>query len=159
MTANYQQVNPFADAPANVDVESYLASQGWEEFLGIGGENSELYIQSWRRTLPDAQTEYIVDVWNAAFGSPYIKVTSFVDLMDLLARWAPAIQAAAVVAILDEVQQLGLSPSGMIERIAAKAAFGATEGLPILQRQEAEQRAMRRQAREARRRATEEVEA
>lgn len=151
MSNQYEIVDPLADAPDNVDMEPYLRSQGWEDFMGIGDERSPLYIQSWRRKSADGTFEYMVDVWNINYGSPYLKVNSFPELMDLLAKWAPAVQAASVAHLIDDVLESGLSDHGTIERIAAKMAFGTSDVLPRMRRQEAEQEAARQRQREARR--------
>lgn len=152
MTTPYETFDPFAELPDNDgDYAANLNRAGWEEFLSIGDDRSVLYITSWRRTKQDSETEYMLDVWDVNCGSPFIKVGSFPDLMDLLARWAPAVQAATMVHLVDGVLEGGLSSSGVIEQVAARASFGAADALPVMRRQEAEQQRQRRLHREARR--------
>ncbi|MEV5690718.1 hypothetical protein [Micromonospora globbae] len=127
-----------------VDVGVWLEQQGWSEFLGIGGEASELCVRSFRRTV-GGRDEFIVEVWDAAQGSPFVKVDNFGELMDLLARWAPAVQAAAVVAAVDDLRSYGLDKDGLAELVGAKVAFGASDALPALRRHEQQQAAHRRQ--------------
>jgi hypothetical protein len=87
-------------------------------------------------------------------GSPFIKVESFPELMDLLARWAPAVQAAALVYLIDNLQASRLDREGVAEIVAAKAAFGATEGLSAMKAFERDQAARLREMAEQRKRRT-----
>lgn len=129
----YQIVNPLADAPDMVEVDSYLRSQGWELFLHIGNEDSCLYVRSWRRQHDDSE-QYMVEVSDGANDSPYISVPNFGELMDLLARWAPVVQAATISDLIGGIIGSGLSYFGSVERIAAKAVFGAEDVLPEMRR-------------------------
>ncbi|MEU4772820.1 hypothetical protein [Micromonospora sp. NPDC023644] len=141
---SYEIFDPFEGAPDTVEVTGWLEGQGWSEFLGVGDEDSVLRVRSFRRTV-DGRDEFIVDVWDVVQGSPWVKVDNFGDLMDLLARWAPAVQAAAMVAAVDDLRSYGLDKDGLAELVAAKVAFGASDALPALQRHEQEQAAHRRQ--------------
>lgn len=146
---SYEIFDPFEGASGTVDVREWLEQRGWSEFLGIGDDESALRVQSFRRTV-DGRDEFIVDVWDAAQGSPYVKVDNFGDLMDLLARWAPAVQAAALVAAVDDLRSFGLDKGGLAEVVGAKVAFGASDALPALRRQEEQQAAYRRRVAEQR---------
>ncbi|MEO3781305.1 hypothetical protein ABGB16_31835 [Micromonospora sp. B11E3] len=146
---SYEIFDPFEGAPDTVDVRECLEGQGWSEFLGVGDEDSVLHVQSFRRTV-DGRDEFIVDVWDVVQGSPYVKVDNFGDLMDVLARWAPVVQAAALVAAVDSLRSYGLDKDGLAELVGAKVAFGASDALPALQRHEQEQAAYRRQVAEQR---------
>ncbi|WP_433530476.1 hypothetical protein ACQPYA_30760 [Micromonospora sp. CA-263727] len=141
---SYEIFDPFEGAPDTVVATEWLEGQGWSEFLGIGDEDSVLRVQSFRRTV-DGRDEFIVDVGDVVQGSPYVKVDNFGELMDLLARWAPAVQAAALVAAVDDLRSYGLDKDGLAELVGAKVAFGAAEALPALQRHEQHQAAHRRQ--------------
>ncbi|MFG1801029.1 hypothetical protein ACGFI4_12790 [Micromonospora carbonacea] len=148
----YQIFDPYEGMPhdATVNAEQWLDQQGWSEFLGIGGEQSDLSIRTYRRTV-EGQDEYIVQVWDVMQGSPFVKVDNFGELMDLLARWAPAAQAAALVFVIDALQSYDLDREGVVETLAAKAAFGGSKGLEALQRHQQEQDAQRRRVAEQRR--------
>nr|BFE55665.1 hypothetical protein GCM10020063_001910 [Dactylosporangium thailandense] len=145
----YEIFDPFENAPETVDVREWLEQQGWSEFLGIGGEESDLRIRSYRRSV-DGRDEFIVEVWDAVQGSPFVKVDNFGVLMDLLARWAPAVQAASLTYLIDNLQSYSLSRDGVIETVAARAAFGANEGLEALRSHERQMAASRRRRREER---------
>ncbi|OHX04628.1 hypothetical protein [Micromonospora sp. WMMB235] len=141
----YEIYDPFKDRPDKVDSDRWLEQEGWSEFFGIGGEESDLRIRSYRRIVKGGREEYIVDVWDLMHGSPFVKVDNIGELMDLLARWAPAVQAAALVYVLDELQSYRLDRRGVVEAVTAKAAWGATEGAQALVADEREQAARRRQ--------------
>ncbi|NIL56242.1 hypothetical protein [Salinispora arenicola] len=151
---SYEIFDPYADLPDGVNAEKWLEQQGWSEFLGVGGEDSDLHIRSFRRTF-DGRDEFLVDVWDVNQGSPYVKVDNFGDLMDLLARWAPAIQAAALVQAVDNLRSPALDMDGVAEVVGAKVAFGASDVLPALRRDRQEQAAYRRQVAEQRKAARE----
>ncbi|MEU7609566.1 hypothetical protein [Micromonospora sp. NPDC049204] len=129
----YEPFDPFAEDPeGDFIVDDYLRSKGWSEFFGIGGDNAVMSIHSWTRTVDDQQ-EFLLSVNDLAQGSPFLKVRSFPDLMDLLARWSPVVQAANVVSLLEDVNTHWLSGDGFIERIAAKASYGAEIVRPQMQ--------------------------
>ncbi|WP_433536136.1 hypothetical protein ACQPZK_30295 [Micromonospora sp. CA-249363] len=140
---SYEIFDPFEGAPDTVAVTEWLEEKGWSELLGIGGEHSVLRVRSFRRTV-DGRDEFIVDVWDVVQGSPWVNVDNFGELMDVLARWAPAAQAAAVVATVDDLRFSGLDKDGLAE-LAAKAAFGVSAALPALRRYEQERATHRRQ--------------
>ncbi|MGC4784122.1 hypothetical protein ACLQ3A_21110 [Micromonospora zamorensis] len=142
----YEIYDPFKGRPENVDSDRWLEQQGWSEFFGIGGEESDLRIRSYRRIGESGQEEYIVDVWDLIQGSPFVKIDNIGELMDLLARWAPAVQAAALVYVLDELQSYRIDRRGVVEAVTAKAAWGVTEGAQALLADEREQAARRHQA-------------
>lgn len=143
MTDRYTIIDPYADANDDTDLTRYLADQGWEEFFSIGGDDTYLQIRSWRNA--DQTGPFLARVEDVSHLSPFIQVATFVDLMDLFARWAPAIQAAAVSDVVNELRGMDLSEVGVIERAAARVVHGVQEVLPQM-RGEAEQR--RRQAAE-----------
>ncbi|TCB89266.1 hypothetical protein E0H26_28175 [Micromonospora zingiberis] len=153
----YEIFDPFEGAPDTVDVGVWLEQQGWSEFLGVGDELSYLRVQSYRRTV-DGRDEFIVDVWDMAQGSPFVKVNNFGELMDLLARWAPAVQATALVSVVDSLRSDNLLTDGVAELLGAKVAFGASDGLPALREQARQQAAYRRQVAEQRKAARETAE-
>lgn len=146
----YQEIDLYKDMPDDADTDKWLEEQGWEDFLSLGDNDSHLYIRSHRR-LVDGNYQYVLDVWDVLSGSPHILVDSFVELMDLIARWAPAIQAAALVSLIDEARHIGLSDSGSVELIAAKVAYGAQDALPRLKESERHQARMRKKLADERR--------
>lgn len=142
----YEIYDLWAGAPDGSFDNDLLEAQGWEESIGVGGSDSVMYIQSYRRDV-DGRTEWIVHVSDILGGTPYIKVDGPGELMDLLARWAPAVQAAAVTHVLDDIRKSHLDPDGVVETIAAKVGFGQDETVPMLRRQLREQRARGRELR------------
>lgn len=136
--SSYETYDPFAESDdPDGDYRPTLSKLGWEEYLSIGDERSVLYVTSWRRTTTDGTVEYMLDVWDVSQGSPFIKVDGLVALMDLLSRWAPAVQAAAVVNLIDDLREGDLG-DGTVEQIAARLAYGATDTLPRMRRQKQE---------------------
>lgn len=121
----YETVDLYAGKPEHTDDNDWLESQGWESFLTIGDDASVMKVMSYRRTSPEGTTEYVVQVWDVEFGSPFIHADNFGDLMDLFARWAPAIQAATVVHAVDSLREYDLDTMGLVELIAGKAKWGA----------------------------------
>jgi hypothetical protein len=141
----YQIVDPFEGAPEGSDDAAWFEQQGWTEFIGLGDPDSSLYVRSFRRTT-ETGVEYIVDYWDVLYGSEYLKVDGPGELMDLLARWAPAVQAAAITGVIDDARRFGLSHDGVVEMVAAKVAFGANDSL------ENRRSLLREQSRDRRRR-------
>ncbi len=147
------QWQPMTDVLEDLDeglVDEFLASRGWEEFFTIGGEFA-LRICSYRLIPEDgSQPEYLIQVEDGSSISHFVKVTSIVDLMDLFARWAPAVQAATVADFLADITNDDLSRFGNVERIAAKAAYGIDSVLPDLKTAMRERQSAARRQREAR---------
>ncbi|WP_165949814.1 hypothetical protein [Micromonospora sp. KC207] len=74
------------------------------------------------------------------------KMPTFPDPMDLLARWAPIVQAAHISAFPGDLGgNEDLSSLGVVERVAARAAFGVTDALPKIRKAEREAQRVRRQ--------------
>jgi hypothetical protein len=157
MDQPYEQYDPFAEAgDPNGNYQERLRKLGWEEFLSVGDDRSVLYITSWKRTISDGDIEYILDVWDINQGSPFIKVDGFVTLMDLLSRWAPAVQAAAMVNLIDDFRDGDLG-NGTVEQISARISYGITDTLPRMRqrkREDDERRRAIREQRQAQRRQT-----
>jgi len=145
----YERFDPFPGKPDDMDDEQWLTQQGWEPSLGIGDTNSIMQVQSYRRTVDD-HVECIAYASDLLGGTGYIKVGGPGELMDLLARWAPAVQAAAIVHTLDDIRSSRLDADGIVEVISAKVNHGQHETLPMLQGYLREQRKHEREIRERR---------
>ncbi|MFE7871651.1 hypothetical protein ACFUYE_15025 [Micromonospora humida] len=147
MDSRCEPYDPFAEAEdPDGDYETTMRTLGWERFLTVGEDPAPLYITTWRRTMPDGGIEYAFDVWGIDAGSPFFKVATFPELMDLVARWAPAVQAAHVSAFLGDLAEVGgLSTMGVVERVAARAAFGVKDALPEIRSAEREAARLYRQ--------------
>ncbi|MFG1846861.1 hypothetical protein [Micromonospora carbonacea] len=147
MDSRCEPYDPFVEAKnPEGDYEPTMKSLGWGRFLTVGEDPAPLYITTWRRATPAGGTEYAIDVWGIDAGSPLFKVATFPDLMDLLARWAPIVQAAHISAFLGDLGgNEDLSSLGVVERVAARAAFGVTDALPEIRKAEREAARVRRQ--------------
>lgn len=133
------------------DLYQWLDSQGWDEFLDVGVRDSGvLYIATWRRQHDDAPTQYLLEVGGGEYFSHFLMTESLVDLMDLVSRWSPAVQAAAIADTVHQLSQPHLVARGLVETIAARAAVGSTETAEELVRQRKLDREARDRARRAR---------
>lgn len=131
----WERADVLRDCPPEVgDVDEYLRSQGWERLLTLGDPESSLSLDTWVRNRPDRSAEYLLAMNTSNLSSPYMTIDSFPDLMDLLGRWAPAVQAAAVTEALKQLEETNVGAYGLVEAIAARASFGAADGLLQLQR-------------------------
>lgn len=145
---SWEPTDILADCPDGADVAEFMSSRGWEEFLSLGEEAGELSLQSWRRKF-EGRWQYLLQVHDASVLSPYVLVDSFPELMDLISRWAPAVQAANIAATASELFGQHIDDHGLVERVAARAAYGARD-LP--DRLEEEKRRMERERRAQRQR-------
>lgn len=127
-----------AGCPDGADVGDFLRSQGWTEFLAVGDCDGSLGLRSWQRHSETSQPEYLLEVASVAAASPYLLVKNFAELMDLFARWAPAVQAAAISDVVEDLWSNGVVSTGAIEQVAARVAYGAREGLEQLVRDKRE---------------------
>ncbi|WP_190817728.1 hypothetical protein [Saccharopolyspora pogona] len=114
------------------DVGDYLESQGWSPYLRLGaGEWASLNLLTWQRD-QDGRSEYLIAVSNQDQASEYLKVSSLPTLMDLLARWAPAVQAASIADVVQDLHEPLIEHEGIVETIAARAVWGVQDRLPRL---------------------------
>lgn len=119
------------------DIDAFLTAQGWQRFLVLGAANSTMRINSWRRHPTNQPVEYLVNVDDIHSVSSYLRVDTLPELMDLLARWAPAVQAAAITVLIDDLTGLSLNEEyGLVETITARVVHGAEHTLPRLHRRE-----------------------
>jgi hypothetical protein len=137
-----------ADLADGGAIDDFLRAQGWEEFLSFGQPNAYMRIVSWQRSNEDGSHSYLVQVDDVNMGSPFMQVASFPDLRDVFARWAPAVQAAAVSGLIDDLSGQTFSQYGVVEAIAARARHGVEVTYDSVVREEQQQRAVR-QARRA----------
>jgi hypothetical protein len=126
----WEPANLLADCPEGTDPDAHLRATGWEGFLTVGDIDSAMWIKTWRKK--DDDSGFLIEVGDVATDSPYIQVDTFPELMDFLARWAPVVQAAAMVHVLDdlshyEIRGDGPLEMGMVEMLAARARYGAQD--------------------------------
>lgn len=143
---SWEPTDILADCPDGADVAKFMSSQGWEEFLSIGEEAGDLSLHSWRRKV-EGRWQYLLQAHDASVLSPFMLVDSFPELMDLFSRWAPAVQAASITATTSELFGQYIDEHGLVERVAARAAYGASDLQERLQeekrRRDRERRAQR----------------
>ena len=94
------------------------------KFLSVG-DLEPLSMSSWRRRINGTQ-QYLLSVEDGTWVSPFMVVDSFPELMDLFARWAPAMQAASIIEAISDLTQYGMG-DGLVERVAARTVYGTTE--------------------------------
>jgi len=144
-------LHPVDPLPADYDgdADSGLREQGWDRFLRLGDDTSHMWITTWRKKVDGGAWTYLIEVNDPAFCSPYLQSDDFVEIMDAVARWAPAVQAAAVNGLVDELMNTDVSAEGIVEALAARAVHGAEVALPYLLKQQKERQELRRQMRAA----------
>jgi hypothetical protein len=152
----WQPIDILAECPDGAGVDDYLKSLGWEEFLSVGAPGeSFMAIKTYiRRARDGASTQYLLSVDDVNLVSPYVLVDTFPELMDLIARWAPAVQAAQITGFLEDLMQLRLDRNGYAEMLAARVKFGLddiySQGRRELHDREEASRRRRQQLREQR---------
>ncbi|MFB9688414.1 hypothetical protein [Amycolatopsis plumensis] len=110
--------------------DATLESLGWESLLDLGSSDDIGFaIMVWQRSVGDGGTEYLLNVWGFQSGSPYLKVDSFPAVMELVAKWAPVLQAASVAHVVQDLAGLFVDRNGLVETVAARAAWGVQEKL------------------------------
>jgi len=120
------------------DVSEDLEQAGWGRFWRIGKpEHSPLYIEIWHRRKPQGPgRQYLLQVWDIDHGSEFVQVDGLPALMDLLADWAPVVQAASIVGIVDEGHGHELHRDGFFEKLGARLAWGGSAVLPVMEKEE-----------------------
>lgn len=125
-------------------VNEELARQGWDPFVVLGaGEVASLTVRTWQRSR-DGRVEYLLIVDTVDIGSPFLVLRDLPTFMDLLARWAPAVQAAAIADVTRDLQETGIEEEGFVEKIAGRAWWGIQENYGQLKRRKWEREEIQR---------------
>jgi hypothetical protein len=91
------------DAWRDGDIEEFLVKHGFEKYVAIGSEEPvAIAIRVWQR---DEDPQWLLEVSNFSH-CDYFTAAALPDVLDLLSRWAPIVQAAEVVYQLDMVARL-----------------------------------------------------
>ncbi|MEU0529225.1 hypothetical protein [Amycolatopsis tolypomycina] len=126
---SWEPYNAFAGAPEDEhDIEKRLSSQGWETFLSLGhGETIGFELRVLIRYSGGGETrkhpEYLIEVGGPSAIAPYLKVDDLPTVMDLLARWAPALQAASIANLTYDLATGVIEPNGIVETVAARITW------------------------------------
>lgn len=119
----YSLYDPTAEtSAAEGDWDKLMMELGWDDFISVGAEDSSLWLVG-RRRIKGTVTEYVVEIQNLG-GWEAVRTDSFMEYMDLLARWAPAVQAAAIAGFIGELGDTDISDYNTVGRIAAKWQTG-----------------------------------
>ncbi|OLF06917.1 hypothetical protein [Actinophytocola xanthii] len=141
----WERFDVFAGHPDVSDVTEYLRNQGWYSFLRLGdAEELGIEIEVWASM---QGAGYLIDVSGRAGGGSFLKVTTLPQVMDLLAKWAPVVQAMSIARVVTDLGEPEIKQYGFVESVAARAAWAAQDWTPILRKNHEEQEARARQAR------------
>lgn len=85
------------------DFEAAMKVKGFDPFLAVGlGGTSFLSITTYRN---HGSGEFALTVDDVNYCGPVLVVEDFPTLMDLIARWAPAVQSAQIVGYLEDLSR------------------------------------------------------
>lgn len=134
--------------PDTEDIDKALEDAGWEWFLALGNGTLSAQVRTWRKPHENGgPTEYMMEVGGYETFGDRLFVDDLPTLMNLLAQWAPVIQAAAIADVTEDLQGTSIDPVGLVEAVSARAAYGADEGLTIMRRAAQQQRITRQKRR------------
>jgi hypothetical protein len=133
--SRWEPYDALANAKDTADVEAMLDSVGWKAFMRLGSaEDFGFEISVYECRSGNGHPEYLLDVWGDAHGSPYLKVDNLPAVMDLLSKWAPVLQAASIAHVVRDLAAGIIEHEGIVETVAARAAWGAQEHMPKLKK-------------------------
>lgn len=77
----------------------------WVQFGSLDGWALPMSLEVYQRDSPDTDREpqYLVDVEGTGGHIPHVYARTLPDVMDLLGKWAPTVQAAAVTELLRQL--------------------------------------------------------
>jgi hypothetical protein len=130
----WEPVDILGECPDGEEIGEYLTSQGWERFQTIGDPEAGLGIESWQRNPADKPSQYLMLVSETSGTSPFMLLDSYPEFISLVARWAPAVQAAMIGHVLYQAQVSFLQEYGLVEMVAAKVAHGIGPVLTRMQK-------------------------
>lgn len=116
------EYRPWEDSAAAgvTTLDKQMYALGWERWVDVGPTDSSLWISSWIREV-DGRSEYVAYLDDGCGDARPVRATSLVEMMDLLARWAPIIQAEAIAQIVDDLRSGNPSEFNVVGRVVAKA--------------------------------------
>jgi hypothetical protein len=132
----------------DLDQDEYLKSQGWEGHTEIGSVSGPMWLKTWRRRHADGTESYLIDINDHFNVWPILRVDSLPEFLDLLARWAPIVQATVVTYAINDLLDGSIGDYGAVETIAARVLYGMSHvhNRLISQKRDAEQRAQEHRA-------------
>lgn len=108
------------------DTHARLRELGWESFFTLGSADEVgIEVEVWIKSAGQGR-EYLVDVWGVNAGSEFLKVDSLPVLMELLAKWAPVVQAAGIARVTGDLTTGAIEHNGIVETVAARASWAKT---------------------------------
>ena len=94
------------------------------------GEDVGVEINLYQRRTGKGHPEFLLSVWGEQSGSPFVKVSTLPEAMQLLSQWAPIVQAASIARVVSDLSGGVIEHEGLVETIAARVAWGEQERLP-----------------------------
>ncbi|GAA1027200.1 MULTISPECIES: hypothetical protein [Amycolatopsis] len=137
---SWEPYGAFAGVPDDEhDFEKILSSQGWEEFLSLGngetiGFAMRVFIRHSRDTAARSHPEFLLEIGGHSSIAPYLKADDLPTAMDLLARWAPTLQASSIADLAQDLTSGAIEPNGLVETVAARAKWAAENRTPSMAR-------------------------
>ncbi|OLZ51646.1 hypothetical protein BS329_15380 [Amycolatopsis coloradensis] len=115
-------------------LDAALERNGWAPLIHLGGgEDMGVEVTLHQQRASTGHPEYLLSVSGPEFGSPALRLPNLPEAMRLLAQWAPIVQAASITHILGDLIPGEIKHYGLVETIAARAAWGVAEKRPELQ--------------------------
>ncbi|MCU1685939.1 MAG: hypothetical protein JWQ81_6678 [Amycolatopsis sp.] len=113
-----------ADTPTDAGVGTDPTTQGWRSFLHLGSEESGGFcIDVWERSHPVTHPGYLIAISGEQSSSPYLKVDTLPAVMDLLAKWAPVVQASTISRVVRDLTDPTYTHDGIVETVATRATW------------------------------------
>ena len=117
----YADYNPWTEVPDRtfISLDALMERVGWESRLGVGPTDAWMWISTWSRTV-DGVTQYAAMLDDGNGDAPLISTDSSLELMDLIARWAPIVQASSVASFIAGLGVGESSDSDLVTRVTTK---------------------------------------
>lgn len=114
---------PIPDNGGWDDYDQFKRDGGYSEFARIGRSGTApIALSVWRGVPAEGDAEYLIEV-DGPFDGSTVGAGDIADLVDLLSRWAPIMQAVALTRIVDDARFDGADVHGL--EYNAFAAIGA----------------------------------
>ena len=132
---------PITETDDYDDYDRFKRANDWHEFTSLNDGNSSLNLEIWHGKPQHGEVRFLIEVCSpsAVFT---VGAVDAADMMDLVTRWAPTVQAAAVTDLCREMD-FGQAVNTNMETNRV-AAIGALMAEGSAQRESWEARAVRR---------------
>jgi hypothetical protein len=120
----FEPIPDIVDATEGV-IDELVGALGWLPANDLGTADYGMQVNTWYRSTSDGPDQFLIQISTLVYTGPFILCDDYADLMDVYARWAPAIQAFAVTDLVKELTTSLMPGDDAVEKFVARLRLAA----------------------------------